>query len=149
MTPWQLFTSNFKAQRMNLHPFGEPGFVLIEKQARDGKLGDVRERALYLCNGHFNCLHSKFSDMPNANIMIYCSKRNIKTTDKAIFPYLTSNFQEIGEDPVQPLQDQDAGHVSPVSHWRHERSSPTFDAVATKIHYDPNAQEDAPQDDTP
>ena len=46
MTSWQLFTSNFKAQRMNLHPFDEPGFVLIEKQSRDGKLGDVRERAL-------------------------------------------------------------------------------------------------------
>ena len=149
MTPWQMFTSNFKAQRMNLHPFGEPGFVLIEKQSRDGKLGDVRERALCLCNGHFNCLHNKFSDMPNANIMIYCSKGNIKTTDKAIFPYLTSNLQDIGEDPVQPLQEQDAGHASPVSHWRHERSSPTFDAVATEIQYDPSAQAGIPQDDTP
>jgi len=72
---------------MNLHPFGEPGFVLIEKQVFcDGKLGDVRERALYLCNDHFNCLHNRFSDVPNANIVIYCSKGNIKTTDKPIFP---------------------------------------------------------------
>ena len=87
--------------------------------------------------------------MPNASIMIYCSKGNIKTTDKAIFPYLTSNPQDIGEDPAQPLQEQDAGHVPPVSHWRHERSSPTFDAVAREIQYDPSAQEEIPQDDTP
>jgi len=113
-TPWQMFTGVFTKHVMNLHPFGETAFTLIEKKQRDGKLGPVRERCLYLCNGHMNSLQNKFSHMPDSDILLFCNNANIKTSGKVTFPYLsleetrnnraTTTQVPTQVDPIPPSQ---------------------------------------------
>ena len=153
-TPWQKFTGDHSLDngQMRMHPFGEPAWSLIEKDNRNGKLNAVRERCLYLINGHINPLVNKHSHMPEASVMLFCTKGNIKTTNKLYFPYLSFDTEHLTdveemcrpfmEEPkfdAQPMHQSDTTRVVP-------RSDPQYQTVADDIGYDPKDQTvDAPE----
>jgi len=56
----QLYTSDFRPQQQNLHPFAEFCFCHVEKQSREGTWGLVQEPVLYLMNGQLNPLVNKY-----------------------------------------------------------------------------------------
>ena len=139
MTPWQMFTNDFKPQRLRLRPFGEVGFVLIEKDQRGGKLENVRERALYLCNGHLNPLQNKFTDMPQAHIMLYSNRGNIKTTNKVLWTSdMTPEIKEI-------VHDQDPPSLPHIEPRTVDRNDPRYDEIAKNIGYEPQLDNTLPE----
>ena len=87
--------------RLNLHPFGESCFVVLQKSARFNSVTDTAERAIYMFNGQYNPFSHLFADAPQAHVLL-CSCNRLQITGRVVFPY-TKPSSDGTADPTRAI----------------------------------------------
>ncbi|EGB04086.1 hypothetical protein AURANDRAFT_67518 [Aureococcus anophagefferens] len=128
VTPWQYFTNDTSHHKLALQPFGEFCYSLVQKENRDGSLGEI-------------CL---FND------------GKVRTTGSAIFPYEISDELHDGTrriilNPALPQPpEKEAAAISDGHGWTQRtihRTSDDFQRTLSDIDMDVNKDPDPVQID--
>ena len=95
----QLFVSNVDTPtKLNIHPFGETCYVIIQKSSRYNSLTDTAKKCIYICNAQYNPFSHLYANAPQAQIVLRPSGRP-HITGRIVFPYLRKTVEsERGDD---------------------------------------------------
>ena len=120
----QLFLSNVDTPtELNIHPFGETCYVIIQKSSRYNSLTDTAEKCIYICNAQYNPFSHLYANAPQAQIVLRPSGR-LQITGRIVFPYLRKTVaSERGDDtsgeatqtgvPLSSHQDDQTSSLAP------------------------------------
>ena len=81
-SPDQVASNDFSPRSIKLLPFASVGYMLLEKEDRDGPLHPTNERVYYGFNGQYNLLVNKFSNSFRSHIVISADKGSLVCTAK-------------------------------------------------------------------
>ena len=67
----QLFLSDVDTPtELNIHPFGETCYVIIQKSSRYNSLTDTAEKCIYVCNAQYNPFSHLYASAPQAQLVL-------------------------------------------------------------------------------
>ena len=114
----QLFLSNVDTPtELNIHPFGETCYVIIQKSSRYNSLTDTAERCIYICNAQYNPFSHLYASAPQAQLVLRPSGR-LQITGRIVFPYLRKTIAS-----ERGYEQQDSATPTGVSLNSHQDDS--------------------------
>ena len=98
---------------IQLHPFGETCFVVLQKSYRFRAVSDTAEKVLYMMNAMFNPFSHMYASAPQAHIVLRSGSR-LQITGRVVFPYLRKRVND--ESGAESAASILGGHCPNLTH---------------------------------